>query len=339
MEPELANFFNRMILVRDIGEDGLEKLRRKTVAIVGVGGLGSHLALIMALSGIGRIKLIDPDIVEYENIHRQILYDLRDIGLFKVEAAKNRLYRHTRFTEIDIYPMMITPWNVERIFRDVDIILDGTDNMPSRYLINRYSIRHNIPYLYTAVREYYINLSFINYPDTPCLECFYTYRESGESVNPIMESTVAVAASLEASEAINYLLRNVSNLKGRLLFIDLKTLSKEYLDIGLNPECRAHMGDYESLEYDYDLYFDRDTLIFNPRDKVRLDLEPLSREISARYVMTRRGRVGILFKDITYKIGVTYSGNIIVKGVRDKEEGSRIVERLVNDIFYKYVID
>ena len=339
MEPELASFFNRMILIKDIGEEGLEKLRGKTVAIVGVGGLGSHLALIMALSGVGRIKLIDPDIVEYVNIHRQILYDLKDIGLFKVEAARNRLYRHTRFTKIDIYPMMTTPWNVNRIFKDVDLILDGTDNMPSRYLINRYSIKHNTPYLYTAVREFYISLSFINYPETPCLECFYTVKESGGEVNPITESTVAVASSLEASEAINYLLRGESNLKGRLLVIDLKNLSKEYLNIDLNPECKAHDGDYESLEYDYDLYYERDTLIFNPRDKVRLDLEPLAREISSRYILTRRGRVGILFKDGGYDIGVTYSGNIIIKGVHSKDEGSTIVEKLVNDIFYKYVID
>jgi adenylyltransferase/sulfurtransferase len=235
--------------------------------------------------------------------------------------------------------MMITPWNVDRISKNTDLILDGTDNMPSRYLINRYSIKHNIPYLYTAVREHYVNLSFINYPETPCLECFYTIKESGGEINPITESTVAVAASLEASEAINYLLRGESNLKGRLLVIDLKNPSYEYLNINFNPECNAHDGDYESLDYDYDLYFERDTLIFNPRDKVRLDLEPLVRELSSRYILTRRGRVGILFEDGKRKIGVTYSGNVIVKGVHDKEEGSILLEKLVNDIFYKYVVD
>lgn len=339
MHLDREEFFSRMILMDWIGSEGLEKLKNTTIAIVGVGGLGSHLALYLSLSGVGRIKLVDPDIVEYNNIHRQILYKLGDTNLFKVEVARKTIKRHTNYTRIDIYPMMLTPWNVERIFKNVDIILDGTDNFSSRFLINRYSVKHKIPYLYTAVESFYASLSFINYPETPCLECFYAEVKAGKEVNPITVTTVSLAASIEANEAIKYLIRGESSIKGKLLMVDLRELSSESLDLSFNPNCKAHKGDYWSLEYDFDLFWDRGTLVFNPRDKIRLDLEPLSREVADRFILLRRGEIGIVFLYNNYKVGVSYSGNVIIKNLESKENGVKIVDKLVNEVFAKYVID
>lgn len=343
MDLSRSRFFSRMSLIEDIGEEGIEKLSKKTVAIVGLGGLGSHLALYMGLSGVGRLKLIDIDIVEYTNLHRQILYTVEDLGMFKVEVARDKLAIQTPYTKIDIFPMMLTPWNVERVFRNVDLILDGSDNLPTRFLINRYSVKYGVPYLYTAVESRYATLSLIKPPETPCLECIIKSREDVYRVNPIMETTVALASSLEASEAIKYLLYKESSLVNRLLTIDLKRLNMEYIEVSKDPGCRVCSSpevDIEDIEDEYDFYlFHRgDTIIFNPREKIRLDIEPLTRELSGRYIIYRRGRVGVAFYLDKYLAGVTYSGNIIVKNVEDRDSGVKIVEKLV-DLFREYVID
>ncbi len=340
MGYSIESFLHRMSLIEDIGLDGIRKLSKSRVAIIGLGGLGSHLALYLGLSGVGRLKLVDPDIIEFNNLHRQILYTVKDVGLYKVEVARDKLSIYAPYTDVVIYPMMLTPWNVDRIFRDVDIILDGSDNLLTRYLINRYSIKSGKPYIYTAVEGDYISITFLNPPKTPCLECFMKSRDIPRVI-PIMETTVSAAAAVEAREAIKYIVSGGSSLINRLLTIDLKRLEFEYIPLVRDPDCKVCRDpDIDALaeEQDFDLFYWGGDIIFNPREKIRLDLEPLTRRIAEEYPIYRRGRVGVTFYYNKHLVGVSYSGNMIVKDVSDKDGGVKIIESLV-DIFREYVID
>jgi len=340
MEVGRESFFNNIIKIKEIGYEGLRRLSKSTVAVVGMGGLGTHLSLYLILSGIGRLKIIDPGIIRYENLYRQILYTLSDVGYFKVEAARNRLAKYSRYTRINIFPMMVTPWNIDRIFRNVDIILDGTDNIYSKILINRYSVKNRVPYIFTIIENYSIKSTLIDPPSTPCLECFYKNLMYSNKV-PVMETSISTAASITVSEAIKYLAGLETSLRSKLVTIDLKDLSIEKKILYKDPECPV-CNDTISYDIgvDFNLFWNYEELIFNPEDRVRLDLEPLTREVASKYILIRRGEVGVSFKyDKNIVVGVSYSGNIIVTGEIKKDMAIDIVRELVDNIFAKYIID
>jgi len=340
MEVNRESFFNSIIKIKDIGSKGLRKLSKSNVAVVGMGGLGTHLSLYLILSGIGRLKIIDPGIIRYKNLYKQILYTSSDVGYFKVEVAKKRLAKYSRYTKIDIFPMMVTPWNIDRIFRNVDIILDGTDNIYSKILINRYSVKNRVPYIPTIVENYSIKLTLIDPPSTPCLECFYKNLEYLDKAHA-METSISTAASIAVSEAIKYLAGLETSLKSKLLTIDLKDISIDKKTLHKDPECPAcsNIVSYD-IGVDFNLFWNYEELIFNPRDRVRLDLEALTREIASKYILIRRGEVGLSFKyNKNIMIGVSYSGNVIVIGRLKKDIAVNIVRELVDNIYVKYVVD
>ncbi len=238
--------YSRQILFSGLGEEGQTRLLASRALIVGCGALGSFHADSLARAGVGRIRIIDRDYVEWSNLQRQCLFEEADAsdGLPKAIAAARRLARVN--SGIEVTPMVadLTPANAGELLADVDVILDGTDNFETRYLINDYSISHEIPWIYGgAIGSYGIVMAVVP-GRTACLKCIYPEPPSGAQPTcetaGVLHSAVAVVASLQAAEAVKLLAGLPDQVSPRITTADVWSgVIRQIARPAANPECKA----------------------------------------------------------------------------------------------------
>lgn len=245
---DLSDRYSRQILFRGIGPAGQQKLAAARIAIVGCGATGSSLAGLLARAGVGKLRIVDRDYVEPSNLQRQSLFDEADAAesLPKAIAASRKI---TAFnSEIEIEPKVedLIPANVEALLEGMDLILDGTDNFETRYLINDYAVDRSVPWVYSAaVGSYAVTLNIVP-QETACLTCLFPDSPRGIidtcETSGILNSAVNLVASIASTEAIKILVagKDTANLRRTLLSFDLWT--NENAEISASkprPGCRA----------------------------------------------------------------------------------------------------
>jgi len=248
--------YSRQILLSEIGKAGQKKLLSSAVAIIGCGALGTVIASTMVRSGVGRIKLVDRDYIELSNLQRQILFDEDDIarGLPKAIAAAEKLRRIN--SEVEIEPLVadVNPHNVEAIIAGVDLVLDGTDNFETRFLINDACVKHDIPWVYGAVVATHGMIMAIVPYQTPCFRCMVPQMPVPGSTPTcdtvgVLGPAVNVVASLEVVSGLQLLLGERGKLGG-LIYVDVWAATWERLGMtkyaGKCPAC--DLGHFEFLE-------------------------------------------------------------------------------------------
>jgi len=246
----------RQMVFPPVGETGQRKLLSSSVAVIGCGGLGTHIADNLSRAGVGRLKLVDHDHVELNNLQRQTLFDEQDAAaaLPKVEAAARKLRTINSQVRIEPLAIEVGTANVEGIVGDVDVVLDGCDNFDTRYLVNDACVKLGVPWVYGgAVASYGMTMTVIP-GKTPCLRCVFPEmppRESAVTCTTagILVSTVAIIAALECSEAMKLLLGQ-GQLNQGLMHIDTWENSFEVFSIE-RPDERCPtcgQGRYEFLE-------------------------------------------------------------------------------------------
>lgn len=244
----MSERYSRQVLFRGIGEEGQNKLKSARVAIVGCGATGSALAGLLGRAGVGTLRIIDRDYVEPSNLQRQSLFDESDAAesLPKAVAAARKIAAFN--SEITVEPRVedLIPSNIEEVLRDMHLILDGTDNFETRYLINDYAVSQSLPWIYSAaVGSYAVSLNVIP-TQTACLSCIFPDSPRGIvetcETSGILNSAVNLVASIAATEALKVLVSGVAapNLRKTLLSFDLWT--NEHAEISAakpRPACRA----------------------------------------------------------------------------------------------------
>ena len=228
--------YHRQMLMDGWGEAAQEKLKNATVFIAGAGGLGSPVAIYLAVAGIGHIKICDFDNLDLTNLNRQILHDHARIGINKAVSGKNTIERMNPDIEVTAIQEMIVAENVDDLIGDSDIIVDCMDNFPTRYLLNESAMRKGIPMVYGSVRGMDGMLSFIQSPETPCLQCLFPEAPPNE-VFPVLGTTPGVIGCLQAFEAIKYLIGIGANIKGRLLVWNGGKMEFRTFKAGKDPDC------------------------------------------------------------------------------------------------------
>jgi adenylyltransferase/sulfurtransferase len=224
-EQEKARYA-RQILLQDIGEEGQEKIRKARVLVVGVGGLGSASTLYMCAAGVGKLGIIDDDRVAESNLQRQVLYTTEDVGRNKVEAAAERLAALNPNVLIRSYCSRLLADNAAEIFRDYDIILDGCDNLSTRYLISDTCVDLNKVYVYGAIAEFRGQVAVFNYSGGPTYRCLYpSVAKLEEKPEPpgVIGALPGVVAAIQASETLKLICGVGVSLSGQVLLIDLLT--------------------------------------------------------------------------------------------------------------------
>lgn len=246
MPLELIDRYSRQVLFKPIGREGQEKLEAARVALVGCGATGSALALLLARSGVGMLRILDRDYVEPSNLQRQSLFDEDDAreSIPKALAAGRQIARFN--SEIVVVPHVadLTPANCAELLANVDLILDGTDNFETRYLINDYAVKNSVPWIYSAaVGSYAVTLNILP-GETACLACVFPDAPRGAvetcETAGILNSAVNLVASIAATEAIKYLVGARSTMRRSLFSWDVWNNERaEVAEASPRVECRA----------------------------------------------------------------------------------------------------
>jgi molybdopterin/thiamine biosynthesis adenylyltransferase/rhodanese-related sulfurtransferase len=252
--------YSRHLLIPDVGLDGQRKLKAASVLIVGTGGLGSPAALYLAAAGIGRIGLVDYDVVDYSNLQRQVIHSTSTVGRLKVESARDRMLDLNPDIQVDIFNEVLTSANAMRIAEPYDLIVDGSDNFPTRYLTNDLCVLTRKPNVYGSVYRFDGQVSVFDARVGPCYRCLFpeppppglipSCAESG--VLGVLPGTIGI---LQATEALKLLLGTGEPLIGRLLLYNALDMSFDFVKLRKNPACKV-CGEHPSVTalIDYDAF-------------------------------------------------------------------------------------
>lgn len=227
--------YNRQIILPELGEEGQRRLQRAKVLIVGVGGLGSPIALYLTGAGVGTIGLADDDLVSVSNLQRQVLYSEAEIGLPKVIQASIRLKALNSDVKINTHSTRVTKSNAEEIISEYDIVVDGCDNFATRYLINDTCVRLGKVYVYGAIRAFDGQVSVFNYQGGPDYRHFFPDEEEMLSMphppKGVLGVTPGIVGCAEATEVLKIIGGYGDVLSGKLWVIDLKTMQTHIISL------------------------------------------------------------------------------------------------------------
>ena len=238
---ELARY-SRHILIPDVGVPGQERLKASSALLIGAGGLGSPLALYLAAAGIGRIGIVEFDKIDETNLQRQILYGTSQVGQSKLQRATDRLRDLNPAITIEPIEEPLTSANALELFRNYDVVADGTDNFPTRYLVNDACVLTGKPNVYGSIFRFEGQISVFNYQDGPCYRCLYSEPPPPGLVPSCAEGGVlgvlpGVVGALQANEVIKVLLGIGDVAAGRLVIYDALKLNFRQLKLRRNPNC------------------------------------------------------------------------------------------------------
>jgi sulfur-carrier protein adenylyltransferase/sulfurtransferase len=234
--------YSRHLILPEVGVAGQKKLKAASILCVGTGGLGAPLTMYLAAAGVGRIGLVDFDVVDASNLQRQIIHGTSWIGKPKIDSAEHRLKDINPYVDIVRYPVRLSSENALEIFKDYDIIIDGTDNFPTRYLVNDACVLLNKPNVYGSIFRFDGQATVFHYEDGPCYRCLYPEPPPPGLVPSCSEGGVlgilpGIIGVIQATEAVKIILGAGRTLKGRLMLYDALNMSFRELKLRKNPEC------------------------------------------------------------------------------------------------------
>jgi len=251
LTPDDYERYSRHLILPEVGVNGQKKLKAASVLCVGTGGLGSPLALYLAAAGIGRIGLVDFDVVDRSNLQRQIIHGEEWVGKPKVQSAAARIKSINPYIQVDIHEVPLTSENALDIGKDYDLIIDGTDNFPTRYLVNDACVLLGKPNVYGSIFRFEGQATVFHYEDGPCYRCLYPEPPPPGLVPSCAEGGVlgilpGMIGVIQATEAVKIILGVGTTLKGRLMLYDSLKMQFRELKLRRNPECPV-CGDHPTV--------------------------------------------------------------------------------------------
>ena len=252
--------YSRHLIMPEVGMDGQLKLKKAKVLCIGTGGLGAPLGLYLAAAGVGRIGVVDFDAVDLTNLQRQVLFGTSDVGRPKIEAAAARLRDINPEIQIDAFETRLTSENALDILKDYDVVVDGTDNFPTRYLVNDACVLLGKPNVYASIFRFEGQITVFGYPGGPCYRCLYPEPPPPGLVPSCAEGGVlgilpGIVGTIQAAETLKLILGKGEHLIGRLLLFDALAMRFRELKLRKNPDCPV-CGEHRTLTklIDYDQF-------------------------------------------------------------------------------------
>src|SRR6202161_1622510 len=243
--------YSRHLLMPEVGMEGQQNLKAARVLCIGAGGLGSPLALYLGAAGVGTLGIVDFDVVDYTNLQRQIIHTTADVGRKKLDSAADKLKAINPFLKLRLFDTMLNSSNALELFREFDIIADGTDNFPTRYLVNDACVLTGKPHVYGSIFRFEGQASVFATEDGPCYRCLYPEPPPPGLVPSCAEGGVlgilpGLVGLIQATEAVKLILGSGEPLIGRLLLYDALAMRFRELKLRRNPECPA-CGDHPTV--------------------------------------------------------------------------------------------
>jgi molybdopterin-synthase adenylyltransferase len=328
------------MLFAGIGEDGQQRLLASSAVVVGCGAIGAATAGLLVRAGVGRVRIIDRDFVEPSNLQRQTLFDEDDarIALPKAVAAERKLRAINGSVAVEGLVSDLNPRNAGELLTDFDLILDGTDNFETRFLINDFAVHSTRPWIYAAAVASYGVTMTIRPGLTPCLACLLERSSNGQGLEETCDTVgvlgpiVNLIASLEVAEALKLLAGREQALYGRLISCDVWTGHFQSVRVAQNPACRA----CAQREFTYLLGQAQPHITLCGRDSVQihergrsLNLGALQERLAATISDVRHNEFLLSFRVDPYQMTVFADGRAILKGTKDPAVARSIYARYI----------
>ena len=281
--------------------------------------------MYLALAGVGYIRVIDQDTVEPHNLHRQILYTPEDLHYPKAEAAAKRLKLVNPLITVEAVSENVNAGNVERLIEGVDLVVDGLDNMHTRYIVNRACVKAKIPYVFGAAIGFEGNLSVFAPPETGCLECLMPNLSDSQlqtcNTRGVVGATPGIIGSLQAMETIKLLTGAGSALKGKLFVCDFSDMDFTTIDISKNLRCPVCHGDISEIKDGERLVWlcGRDTANINPETPMKLSLEQIFPTVNQMFTVRLKSQLALMFDYDNYEVSLFNGGRMLIKGVTNEK--------------------
>ncbi len=333
--------YSKQVRFAPLGKEGQQRLCEARVLLCGCGALGSVIANTLARAGVGYLKIVDRDYLEISNLQRQVLFDEDDVaaGMPKAIAAANRLAKINSSVEVDPIVADVTYRNMVELAEGVDLVLDGTDNFETRLLLNDYSLKYEVPWVFGGVIGAEGQMMPILPGKTACLACLVPEPPAAGSTPTcdsagVLGSAVNVVASLQATEAIKILSHNLSDVSQHLTVVDLWNGRYRTLDIKPDPNCQA-CGErnfvwlYGRRASETVILCDKGAVQISPPEGAgRLDLESVQAELSRQGVSDIKGNQFLLqFVYEGHEITLFADGRAIVGDTKEESQARAILAR------------
>ncbi len=243
--------YSRHLVLPEVGLEGQQAIKAAKVLCVGAGGLGSPAAMYLAAAGVGTIGIVDFDIVDFSNLQRQLLHMTRDVGRLKVESARERLLAINPEVRVETHAVALSPANALDLFGRYDVIVDGTDNFPTRYLVNDACVLTRRPYIYGSVFRFEGQVSIFAAESGPCYRCLYPEPPPAGLVPSCAEGGVlgvlpGIIGTIQATEALKRIVKAGDSLAGRLLILDALAMKFREVRVHRDSECPV-CGDHPTI--------------------------------------------------------------------------------------------
>ena len=235
--------YKRQIVLPEIGETGQARINAASVLVIGAGGLGCPILLYLAAAGVGHIGIVDFDSVDETNLQRQVLFNINDIGANKAQAAAAHLHALNSDITIEVFPVALDNSNVEELFNRFDLVIDGTDNFATKFLINDAAVKTSTPFIYGSILGFDGQVSVFGVPDEPCYRCLFPEPPKGHIPNcaeaGVIGAVAGMIGTVQAMEAIKMIAPHDSfrPFAGRLLTVDMHSMQTRILTLPKNPDC------------------------------------------------------------------------------------------------------
>jgi molybdopterin/thiamine biosynthesis adenylyltransferase len=244
LNKKIIERFSRQIVLKDIGILGQKKILSSKVLIIGAGGLGSPITEFLSRAGVGSIGVVDDDKVSLSNLHRQSLYNISDIGKFKVKIAKNKIKKINPNTKVTIYKVRLNNNNFKKIINDYDYIVDGSDNFTTKFLLNDYCLKFKKVLVTGAISKFDGHVFTFNFKNkkVPCLRCFFQESEISDDLlncesEGILGTVAGIVGTIQANEVLKKILHIGTGLDGYIFILDLLHLRFRKVKLNKRKNC------------------------------------------------------------------------------------------------------
>ena len=339
--------YSRQVMLEEIGFEGMEKIRGAKVCVVGAGGIGNPVATQLVAMGVGKIRIVDRDVIEVTNLHRQHLYTDDDIGRVKVEAAAERLRKLNPTVEVEPVPTSVTKFTAESIVKGFDVIIDALDSIDARYALNDACLKLNIPLIYAGAIGVTGTVCTILPNKSACVKCRFPELKEDEmpacSTEGVHPSILYLVAGVEVSEAVKIIMGKEPDLVNTIFLMDLGNLTFDKVTIKRAEECPAcGTARKEDKTVVSELIIEelcgRDrgkrTWTVTPAEPVPVNLNGIVKTAeSLGYQVRTRGNLGITAISGETKLSVSFlsSGAATIVGAKDEKD--------VEEIYNKFIVN
>jgi adenylyltransferase/sulfurtransferase len=319
-----------------LGSRGQQKLKDAKVAVIGLGGLGSVSALYLTLAGIGKLTLVDQDTVEINNLHRQVLYSLADLRYPKVEAAERRIKQINPEVRVNAVPENVRSENVASILDGADCVVDGLDNMQTRYVINRYCADRQLPFIFGGAIGMEGNVATLKVPETPCLECILPGLSEMDlptcDTRGVLGATTGIIGAIQAMEAIKVVAAIEPQSRGKLIVFDFAQSEIRTITLRIRPDCPiCQVKEKRVSAYPTKLAWlcGSNTANVNPETPVSLDLQAVGASMARKHRLLLSTPMVIVFDFMGHEISLFRRGRMLIKNVQGENEALEIARTVV----------